>query len=171
MSEATALESVRDYIMRALLRDLGALEREVMAYPDDESLWRVVPGIANSGGNLALHLAGNIRQNVGANLGNTGFVRDRDGEFSAHGVSRTAVAAQVADAMAQVSRTLTTFDPARLDSEYPVRLYERAFRTDALLLHIVTHLAYHLGQVDYHRRMVTGDGAIADTLSLKAMAI
>lgn len=171
MNQTTGLESVRDYIMRALLRDLGALEREVMAYPDDETLWRVVPGIANSGGTLALHLAGNIRQNVGANLGDTGFVRDREAEFSARGLTRSAVATQVADAMAHVSRTLTTLDPDRLDTVYPVQLYERAFRTDALLLHIVTHLAYHLGQVDYHRRIVTGDGAIADTLSLKAMAI
>lgn len=164
-------QAFRDHVMQALLRDLAAVEREVMAYPDDETLWRIAPGIANPGGVLALHLAGNIRQNIGANLGGSGYTRDRDAEFSARGLPRAQVASQVADASAQVSRALTELDPAIMGQIYPVRLYDRSYRTDAILLHILTHTAYHLGQIDYHRRMTSGDDALADTLSLSAMAM
>lgn len=113
-------QAFRDNVMQVLLRDLSAVEREIMAYPDDETLWRIVAGVPNPGGVLALHLAGNIRQSIGATLGGTGYVRDREAEFSARGMTRSQVASQVADASAQVSRTLTELDPAVLGELYPM---------------------------------------------------
>lgn len=160
---------LRDSVLRLLLRDLAALQREMAAYPDDASLWRVVPGIANSGGTLALHLAGNLRSFIGAVLGGSDYVRDREREFTATGLSREDVRLELADAEIQVMRALTTLDLARLDLEYPHVLAETRLRTDVFLMHLATHASYHLGQIDYHRRIITGNAATAMTLSIPAL--
>jgi len=160
---------LRDTVLRLLHRDLAAIQREILAYPDDDTLWRVVPGIANAGGNLALHLAGNLRHFVGAVLGGTGFVRDRDAEFSTRAGTRRDVANEVADAMAQTTRTLRALDAARLDENFPIVMGNVTLRTDVMLVHLATHASYHLGQIDYHRRMVTGDAATVGALPLPAL--
>jgi uncharacterized damage-inducible protein DinB len=163
---ADARTVLRDTVLRLLLRDLAALQREVAAYPDDASLWRVVPGIANSGGTLGLHLAGNLRQFIGAVLGGSDYVRDREREFTATGLTREEVQHELAEAEIQVMRALTTLDLARLDMEYPHVLAETRLRTDVFLMHLATHASYHLGQIDYHRRIITGNAATAATLSI-----
>ena len=158
-----------DTVLRLLLRDLAALQREVAAYPDDASLWRVAPGIANSGGTLALHLAGNLRGFIGSVLGGSEYVRDREREFTATGLSRADVTLELADAEIQVMRALTTLDLAQLDLEYPHVLAATHLRTDVFLMHLACHASYHLGQIDYHRRLITGNGATASTLSIPAL--
>ncbi|MES2522873.1 MAG: DinB family protein [Gemmatimonadota bacterium] len=170
-SEASA-SAVRDIALRLLERELSAVEREIVAYPDDQALWQAVPGLANAGGNLALHLAGNLRHYVGVVLGGSSFVRDRDAEFSARGMTRADVAAQVRDARAQVVRALQALPPEQLERTYPVAVGNGVeLRTDLFLMHIVSHAAYHLGQIDYHRRAATGDGTTVGTLPLAALAV
>lgn len=137
-----------------LLRDLASLRREVEAYPDDASLWRALPGIANPGGNLALHLAGNLRFFIGAQLGGNGYVRDREREFSASGLARSEVLAEVDAAGRAVKEGLETLDQEHLDREFPVLMGGRHLSTRQLLLTLCAHLGYHLGQVNYHRRLV-----------------
>ena len=169
-TNADAQLTLRDTVLRLLHRDLAAVQREVLAFPDDESLWRLVPGIANASGNLALHLAGNLRHFVGVGLGGSGYVRDRDAEFSTRSGTREAVAREVGDAMAQVTRTLRAFDPSRLGADFPVPMpMGITLRTDVMLVHLAAHTSYHLGQIDFHRRMVTGDGATMGTLPLPAL--
>ncbi|HYD55133.1 MAG TPA: hypothetical protein VEA99_21030, partial [Gemmatimonadaceae bacterium] len=102
-----------------LARELRALQREIAHYPDDDAPWRELPGIANGGGTLALHVAGNLQHYVGARLGDTGYRRDRAAEFATRGVSRAALAAELARAEAVVTRVLPTLDDARLDAAYP----------------------------------------------------
>ena len=159
-----------DTVLRLLHRDLAAVQREVLAYPDDLSLWRVVPGIANAGGTLALHLAGNLRHFVGATLGGTGYQRDRDAEFNDRGMTRDAVSAQLEDAMAQVVTTLRALDATRLGDDFPIMMGNAVtLRTDVMLVHLATHTSYHLGQIDYHRRIVTGNPATVGALPLPAL--
>ena len=160
---------LRDTVLRLVLRDLAALQREVTAYPDDESLWRIAPGITNSGGTLALHLAGNLRGFIGSVLGGSEYVRDREREFTATGLSRATVMLELADAQIEVMRALSTLDVARLDADYPQTLAETHLRTDVFLMHLACHASYHLGQIDYHRRLITGDSATAKTLSIPAL--
>jgi hypothetical protein len=140
-------------------RELRAVRREVAAYPDDAALWRELPGVPNAGGTLALHLVGNLRHYVGAVLGGTGYVRDRPREFAARGVPRAEVLAQLDAALADVTRVLPALDAATLAAEYPERFGGQAFTTAEFLVHVGAHLAYHLGQLDYHRRAATGDAA------------
>jgi uncharacterized damage-inducible protein DinB len=156
-----------DALRRMFRRDIAALRREVDAYPDDASLWQLVPGIANSGGTLALHIAGNLRHFIGAALGNSGYVRNRDEEFSARNAARAYVVEQLADAEHTVDRVLRDFDASRLADEFPAPLpADMRARIGPFLMHLAVHLGYHLGQVDYHRRMVTGSPETVGTLAM-----
>jgi len=146
-------------IKQLLLRDLDALDRELRAYPDAAAIWRPVPGIPNVGGTLALHLCGNLRHFVGTLLGGTGYVRDRDAEFSRRDVPVAALLAEVAATRVDVAATLDSLDDAALDATYPIEIAGKRLRTGLFLTHLTTHLAFHLGQADYHRRAVTGNPA------------
>ena len=156
---------LRSAVHAVLTRELFALRRAVEAYPDDASLWRCLPGLPNSGGTLALHLAGNLQHFVGAVLGNTGYRRDRDAEFSRRDVPREALLAEIDATLAAVDRGLEAAQDETLASIYPEAISGRAVATGDWLVHLTAHLAYHLGQLDYHRRVVTGDsrsiGAVA----------
>ena len=147
-----------DYLVGVIARDMKALGREVEAYPDDASLWRTPPGIANSGGTLALHLAGNVQHFFGAVLGGSGYVRDRNAEFSRRDVPRSEIAAQIQAAVAAVERYLPQVSDATMAADYPEQIAGHTVVTGEWLAHLVAHLGYHLGQVDYHRRLVTGKG-------------
>jgi len=154
--------------LRAMFaRDLAALRREVEAYPDDESPWRDIPGLTNAGGTLVLHLAGNLQHFIGAVLGSTGYQRDRATEFSKRGVPRAALVAEVERAREAVLATLDRLPEAALDLPYPEAAGNYRFITGDLLTHILVHLSYHLGQLDYHRRAATGK---PDTIGASALS-
>ncbi|MEO8575233.1 MAG: DinB family protein [Gemmatimonadales bacterium] len=165
MSNALLLRAVQ----MTIIRDLHALEREIEAYPDDDSLWLTPPGISNSAGNLALHLAGNLRHFIGGTLGSTGYVRNRDVEFATKGISRSQVAEEIRNTIADVDRTLSDLDDSRIESGFPIPVgpQSKNVTTSDWLVHLAGHLTYHLGQIDYHRRLLTADGTTVDTLSLK----
>jgi len=148
-----------------LLRDLGALRRELDAYPDDDSVW-VLPGsLPNSAGTLVLHLCGNLRHFIGARLGGSAYVRDREREFGARGIPRDVLRADIAEAETAVAGALPALSDAALEAPYPDRLGNHTYGTADFILHLCSHFAYHLGQIDYHRRIVTGQhvgiGAVA----------
>jgi len=137
-------------------RDLRALGRELEAYPDERQIWREVPGLPNSAGTLALHLAGNVQHYIGARWGGTGYVRDRDAEFARRAVPRAELLAEVERARKAVAAGLERVPPGALDEDYPETIGHSRIRTSDYLLHLCTHFAYHLGQLDAHRRLVTG---------------
>jgi hypothetical protein len=139
-----------------LNRDLSALQREVEAYAEGSELWRVVPGITNSAGTLVLHLAGNLQHYFGACLGHTGYVRDRPAEFSRRNVPRSELLRDIETARAAVTAGLARLDASQLAAEFPETVADARVRTAEYLMHLATHFAYHLGQIDYHRRVVTG---------------
>src|SRR5690349_8847563 len=143
-------------IARLLARELEAFEREIAAFPDDESLWRTLPGVANSAGNLGLHVAGNLQHFVGTVLGGTGYVRNRDAEFSRRSGTRDEVREELAAARAVVQSTLPGVEARRLSEIVPGLPNGMQVRMDIWLMHLVAHAAFHLGQAGYLRRMATG---------------
>jgi hypothetical protein len=145
------LESVH----RILTRDLDRLEREIRAYAADELLWVVRGEINNSAGTLCLHLCGNLQHYFGAVLGGTGYRRDRAAEFARRGVSREDLLQQIDAARAAVSLTLPRLDESHLDDEYPERVFDHPVSARFFFIHLAAHLGYHLGQVNYHRRLTT----------------
>jgi uncharacterized damage-inducible protein DinB len=142
-------------VVAILDRDLQTLAREVMAYPDDGALWQVPEGVLNSAGTLVLHLTGNIQHFLGARLASTGFVRDRPAEFATRGVPRAALLRQIEAARIAVRAAADTVNDAELDRDYPEVVGGMRVAAGEYLVHLVSHFAYHLGQVDYHRRLVT----------------
>ncbi|HSG50429.1 MAG TPA: DinB family protein, partial [Longimicrobiales bacterium] len=140
-----------DHLRTILLRDLETLRRELLAYPDERDIWASPPGVRNSAGTLALHLAGNLHHYVGTVLGGAGYVRDREREFGARDLPRDEVLARVAAAAAAVDASLVALDDARLDETFPAEFPHGRVNTGRFLLHLSTHFAYHLGQIDYHR--------------------
>ena len=157
-------------LSRLLARELATVRDELLAYPDERAIWTLPPGLPNSAGNLALHLAGNLRWFVGAQLGATGYVRDRDAEFARRNVPRAELIAQVEAAADEVTRTLASLDPATFDAPYPLEVGGLRLQTGRFLMHLEAHFAYHLGQLDYHRRVVTGIPAAVGAVSLAALA-
>lgn len=149
---------IQNTIRTILTRELYAFRRGVEAYPDDASLWRAVPGIANAGGTLVLHVSGNLRHFIGAVLGGSGYVRDRAAEFSRRGVRRAELLEEIDAAIAAVGRGMDATPDDALGARYPEQVAGRDVLTRDYLVHLAAHLAYHLGQFDYHRRIVTGDG-------------
>ena len=159
------MNSTAQQVGGMLLRELTSLKAELEAYSSEADIWRVVPGISNSAGTLTLHLAGNLQHFVGAVLGGSGYVRQRDGEFSTRDVPRSELLRLIDVTMAVVDRTILALGPADLAAEYPEPVAKFRVNAGDFLIHLATHLAYHLGQVDFHRRIVTANGTTVGTVA------
>ena len=157
-----------DDAARVLARELAAVQREIALFPDDARVWATAPGLPNSAGNLALHLAGNVQHYIGAALGQTGYVRDRDAEFGRRSGTRDEIRAELARAITVARQILPALPAGRLTEEVAVAGIP-PMPLGRFLLHLCVHAGYHLGQIDYARRVLTGDGASAATLPISAL--
>ncbi len=137
-------------------RDLALLKKEIEAYPDTASIWKVEGKITNSAANLCLHLCGNLQHFIGAVLGNTDYIRNREQEFLPNqGISQSALIAEIEKTKDVVLATLSNLDVTTLQNDYPQQVLGRTFSTVGFLMHLAGHLNYHLGQINYHRRIIT----------------
>jgi hypothetical protein len=159
-------------IQSMLLRDLDGLRRELARYPDEASLWQLPDGLPNSGGTLALHLAGNLQHYIGAQLGRNGYVRDREREFTARGVPRADILREIDAAEQAVRATLPRLTEEQLQADFPEILGDGySVQTGAYLIQLAVHFAYHLGQVSYHRRLATGDSQGVNAVATSELSI
>jgi uncharacterized damage-inducible protein DinB len=140
---------------KILLRDLDKLEKEISLYPTLNSLWEVRGEIKNPGGNLCLHLCGNLQHFIGAILGNSGYVRNREKEFSLTGLSTKDLVREVITTKEAIKNAMAKMDPAQLEKNYPILVFEEPMTTMYFLIHLTAHLEYHLGQINYHRRLLS----------------
>ena len=143
-----------DILKTLFKRDLNKLKKEIAAYQNEENIWIVDKNITNCGGNLCLHLLGNLNHFIGTLLGETGYVRQRDLEFSLKNVPRTTLIEQVEDTMEMIEKVLNQLTEVDLAKEYPIIVFKERMPTGFFLTHLTTHLTYHLGQVNYHRRLL-----------------
>ena len=148
-------------LSRIFTRDLTRLAQEIRAFPDAESVWRTAPGVSNAAGTLVLHLEGNLREFIGRVLGGIAYTRDRPAEFDTRGVSPEALVARIEAVRDLVQHVVGGLVVERLSAPFPGGFFDEPLSIQAVLLHLNGHLNYHLGQVDYMRRHVTGNGAIA----------
>lgn len=145
---------LKEALLEIFERDLNKLKDEINSYERDENLWKTAGGISNSGGNLCLHLIGNINHYVGAMLGENGFVRDRDGEFASKNISRAEIVSEIDKTIEVVKNTLNKLSNEDFDENFPVEKHGKIVKTNFMLLHLLTHFNYHLGQINYHRRLI-----------------
>ncbi len=157
-----------DWIYHVMERDLRCLVEQIEAYDDEAAIWKVVVGITNAPGTLAIHIAGNIQHYIGVHLGGSSYVRDRDAEFSRRDVARAEILNELAAAQTAL-KSLAGLDEKALNATYPEALGGTTLTTGQFMAHLASHLAYHLGQIDYHRRILTGDGALPGMVSPRAL--
>ena len=143
-----------DILKQLFTSDLEKLKTEISSYTDEMNLWKISGDIKNSGGNLCLHLCGNLQHFIGAVLGNSGYVRKRDAEFSKKNVSVKELVKEVELTITAVENTLNHLKEERLGEKYPRNVFGYEMTTEYFLIHLAAHLNYHLGQINYHRRLL-----------------
>jgi uncharacterized damage-inducible protein DinB len=134
-------------------RDLEKLKKEISSYQDEGKIWQVEKNIANSAGNLCLHLIGNLNTYIGAEIGQTGYIRNRELEFSLTGIPKSELLQKIDDTISVVDTAFDLMTEEQFDEDYPIIVFEEKMTTGYYLVHLTTHLAYHLGQINYHRRL------------------
>ena len=142
-------------------RDLSRLQQQVAAFPAGDLLWATRPGVSNSAGHLVLHLEGNLREFVGRLVGGVAFERNRPQEFAGPAVPQVELLERIQAVAALVVPIVSGLSAAQLEVSFPLDFLGRPLSTGATLIHIDGHLNWHLGQIDYLRRILTGSGAIA----------
>lgn len=152
--EERKINMLRNSLIKLFTRDLTKLQEELNNYSTERLLWETPNGISNSAGNLALHLVGNLNHFVGAILGNTGYVRQRELEFSGKNIPRETIIKQIEDTKTVVKESLSGLTESDFQKEYKRRPFEDFMTTEYFLIHLTMHLAYHLGQINYHRRLM-----------------
>lgn len=145
---------IKTALLEIFERDLVKLKEEISLYNDEKNIWKIEKQISNSGGNLALHLIGNLNHFIGATLGNTGYVRERDKEFSDKYVPREKILNDIDATIKVVNNALTNLSGEDFEKNFPLEKHGQIVKTDFMLLHLLAHLEYHLGQINYHRRLL-----------------
>ena len=146
-----------DSVQKLMLRDLTKLRQEIKAYSSDDKLWTIAGDIKNPAGNLCLHLCGNLQHYIGSVLGKSSYIRNRDAEFASRGLPKETLIAEIDSTIMQVEKALNHLDSASLEQPYPEEVFNRPMTTGYFLIHLAGHLNYHLGQVNYHRRLTQID--------------
>lgn len=135
-------------------RDLNKLKTEIESYQNESDIWKIQKGIANSAGNLCLHLVGNLNTYIGAEFGKTGYIRNRALEFSLKDIPRAELIQKIEETIVVVNNALNIISEEELKMEFPLLVFEKKTSTEFMLIHLTTHLAYHLGQINYHRQLL-----------------
>jgi thioredoxin-related protein len=162
------MATLTDGLKTLLIRELDGFAREVELFPDDELLWKTVPGVTNSVGNLALHVCGNLQHFIGAVLGKTGYVRNREVEFGTRSGTRADVVREIRTTIAVVDRVLSALPDDAVARDYPEPVHGLALPAHRFLMHLSAHIAHHLGQAGYLRRILTVSES-SGPLPLKAL--
>ena len=145
---------INQTLQTIFVRDLNKLKKELELYSNEADLWKTEKLIANSAGNLCLHLVGNLNTYIGTTLGNTGYIRNRDLEFSQKDVPRKELVQKIEATITMIENVMPTVSEEKLKEEYPMLVLAEKTSTEFFLVHLAAHLSYHLGQVNYHRRLV-----------------
>ncbi|WP_316771803.1 DinB family protein [Pedobacter frigiditerrae] len=135
-------------------RDLNRLKNEIEAYEDESNLWHIAGDTKNSAGNLCLHLIGNLNTYIGAGLGKSGYIRNRELEFSLKDVPKSDLLMMIEQTIKVVDESLSELKDEDFAKEYPTLVFEEKTTIGFFLIHLTTHLTYHLGQINYHRRLL-----------------
>lgn len=141
-------------LQKLFTRDLEKLKQEISLYKDESKIWIVDKNIANTAGNLCLHLVGNLNAYIGAEIGKTGYIRNRELEFSLKNIPQQELIKKVEDTITVVKASLDKLKEEDLVKEYPQLVFAEKTSTGYFLVHLAVHLGYHLGQINYHRRLL-----------------
>ena len=145
---------LKDTLLTLFKRDLNILIAEINLYKEETNLWKVEGLITNSPGSLCLHLVGNLNHFIGTVLGDTGYVRQRELEFSLKDVPKSILVKAIKETMDMLEGTLKKLTEEDFQKDYKINLFVAPVTTEYFLVHLAMHLSYHLGQINYHRRLL-----------------
>ena len=145
---------MKEILIQLFQRDLEKLKTEITSYKDEKKMWEVTGDLSNSAGNLCLHICGNLQHFIGSVLGISGYKRDRDSEFSRKNIPMDEIIRKIDHTIFTVKKTLNELDVNKLEEIYPINVFGKEMTTGFFLAHLTTHLNYHLGQINYHRRLL-----------------
>ncbi len=145
---------IANNVCEIIVRDLQKLAAEVSAFKNEEDLWKTEGDIKNSTGNLSLHVCGNLQHFIGAVLGNSGYIRNRDAEFAQKNISKEKLLKEIDVTVAAVKNGMRLLTDEELYKEYPLEKWNQHSSKAFLLIHLTAHLNYHLGQINYLRRVL-----------------
>jgi len=145
---------MKETLIKLFNRDLDKLKTEIDSYKDDKKLWIISGEIKNSTGNLCMHLCGNLQHFIGSVLGNSGYVRNREAEFSTKDIPKEKLLDEINITAKVVEKTISELKEDKFNEIYPVNVFGYEMTTEFFLVHLATHLNYHLGQINYHRRLL-----------------
>lgn len=135
-------------------RDLNRVINELNNYKKESNIWRIENNISNSAGNLTLHIIGNLNTYIGKEIGNTNYTRNRELEFSLKNIPRQELNDRIERTILMINKSLKPLTDEDLKKMYPILVFSEMTTTEYLLVHLTTHLTYHLGQINYHRRLI-----------------
>lgn len=136
-------------------RDIGRLYKEIEAYEKEEEIWIVKKEISNSAGTLCLHLCGNLKSFIGKEIGGFKYERDREREFAARNVPKAELLKEIHEVKLLIVNSLIGLSPSKLNNEFPIQVFNKEMTYGYFIIHLYGHLNYHLGQINYHRRLLT----------------
>ena len=145
---------ITETLKNLYIRDLNKLKEELTLYSNEDHIWHIDHMISNSAGNLCLHLIGHLNTYIGAEFGSTGYIRNRPAEFSLKNIPRIQLISQLDRTIIMIAEVLGSMTEDQLESEYPQLVLSEKTSTSYFLIHLSMHLSYHLGQVNYHRRLL-----------------
>lgn len=135
-------------------RDIERLKMEISSFKNDDHLWKTMHGITNTAGNLCLHLLGNLNHFIGSVIGGSGYIRNREAEFTEKNIPVSQLLKEIEVTKNVVSVSLKKLDADLLKSNYPIQVFNEEMSYEFFLIHLETHLNYHLGQINYLRRIL-----------------
>jgi hypothetical protein len=145
---------MKDTLKELIIRDLEKLKQEIEAYQNEEKIWYIEKSILNSAGNLCLHLVGNLNTYIGAEFGKTGYIRNRVDEFALKDIPRAELVDKIEETIMMIGKTFDMISEDQLNKKYPVEIFLTDASTGHFFVHLAMHLGYHLGQINYHRRLL-----------------
>ena len=145
---------MKEALIEIFDRELEKLKIEIELYKEENNLWIVDKEISNSAGNLCLHLIGNLNHFIGAVLGKNGYVRQRDNEFLLKNIPSSSLINQIEQTRLMVLNTISSIEENQFLQNYPEEKHGTIVKMDFMLLHLLSHFNYHLGQINYHRRLL-----------------
>ncbi|MDD2791664.1 MAG: DUF1572 family protein [Sediminibacterium sp.] len=140
--------------IRIFEAELIKLKTEIGLYKNESNLWIINGEIKNSAGNLCLHITGSLNYLIGAALGKSTILRQKDEEFRLKNVSKSELIKCIDSAIETVKQNLPGLSNHDLSMDYPLPFGGNTEKVGLVIIYLISHVSYHLGQINYHRRIL-----------------
>jgi uncharacterized damage-inducible protein DinB len=144
-----------DYSTKKLRQLTGRIET-CLGKLNSDQIWARGSEQENAVGNLALHLAGNVRQWIVSGVGGAPDQRERDAEFAARGgVPAAELAERLRATVEEAAGVLERVTAERLAAPIVIQKYEMSVME--AIYHVVEHFSEHTGQIIFATKMLTSE--------------